>query len=289
LPKPRASCVAGSWYPGTAAEAAAAVDRYCGAWPAQPRAGVRGGILPHAGWLYSGGTAGATFAALAGQQPETCVVFGAVHVPGVQRVALSDHDGWETPLGTIACDQELGAAVMDLGPGLVAADGGAHRREHSIEIEVPFIQRRFPGARLLALMVPPDGHAAHAGEVVAQAASKLGRRVLYFGSTDLTHYGPRYAFTPKGVGWAALQWSKNENDRRMLDLIQRLDAEQAVPEAHENCNACGAGAIAAALAAARAEGATRAEILHHTTSHDILPEGIPEDFVGYGAAVFIGG
>jgi AmmeMemoRadiSam system protein B len=263
------------------------VDGFCAQWASEPSAYALGGILPHAGWLYSGNTAGATVAALKGQEPDTCVVFGAVHVHGVSHPALSDHSGWKSPLGTVACDMELGKEILRRGMGMIVADGEAHQREHSIEIEVPFLQRNFPRAKLLALMVPAAREAVRVGEIAAEAAGALGRRVLYLGSTDLTHYGPRYGFTPRGIGMEALRWCKETNDRRMLDLIRELRAEDAVPEAAGHRNACGAGAIAAALAAARSSGATRGEILCHTTSHDVLPEGSPTDFVGYAAAVFL--
>jgi len=283
----RPSRLAGSWYPGAAGELAASADRLCESWPARAYAGAAGGIVPHAGWMYSGRTAAAVFAAVCDCRPETCVVFGAVHVYGVDRPALSDHAGWQTPLGIIEVDIELGQATLESGRGLIEANGLAHRDEHSIEVEIPFIQRSFPDARLLAIMVPPDPDAARVGEAVAAAARQLQRSVLFFGSTDLTHYGPRFGFVPKGTGLAAHQWAKANNDRRMLDLIAELRAGEIVGEAARSRNACGPGAAAAAVAAARAWGSKRAAILEHTTSYEVAPEAAAEDFVGYAAAAFI--
>jgi hypothetical protein len=114
----------------------------------------------------------------------------------------------------------------------------------------------------------------------------VSRRVLLVASTDLTHYGPNYRFTPKGVGSEALRWVKEENDSRMLDAIRRMDAESLVGLARECKNACGPAATACVLAAARELGATAAHVLEYTTSHDVLPRGEPTNFVGYVGAVF---
>ena len=119
-------------------------------------------------------------------------------------------------------------------------------------------------------------------------AQRLGRHVGYLGSTDLTHYGPRYQFTPHGVGPEGLRWAKDVNDRRMLDVMIELREEDAVREAAEHRNACGAGAVAATIAACKAGGANRALVLAHTTSNEVLRAryGDMEDAVGYAGVVF---
>jgi AmmeMemoRadiSam system protein B len=105
------------------------------------------------------------------------------------------------------------------------------------------------------------------------------------GSTDLTHYGPGYRFTPVGVGPGTLAWSK-ENDRRIIQLALEMKAENIIPEARSHHNACGAGAIAAAVATARTLGAQKGVLLEHITSYEVRSEGEIEDFVGYTGIIF---
>ena len=127
------------------------------------------------------------------------------------------------------------------------------------------------------------------GQAVGRTCQTYGVKAVFIGSTDLTHYGPSYGFTPEGVGPAGLSWAKQVNDRRMIDLILALGEGDVVKEAAANHSACGAGAIAATMAAVRAFGATRATLIEHTTSYEVLSELYNEpmrDAVGYAAIVF---
>ena len=124
---------------------------------------------------------------------------------------------------------------------------------------------------------------------IGRACKSLGGDVAFVGSTDLTHYGPGYGFTPSGMGLKGLVWAKDVNDRRMIKLILAMQDDKIVEEAEANQNACGAGAIAAAIAASKAYGATRATLLEHTTSFEVLRELYEEpmrDAVGYAAVAF---
>ena len=108
------------------------------------------------------------------------------------------------------------------------------------------------------------------------------------GSTDLTHYGPSYGFIPGGSGRAGLEWAR-ENDRRVLDLIEAMRAEDVIEETASRQNACGGGAIAATIAACSAMGATRGICLDYTTSAEMMKEAFgrsAEDAVGYAAVIF---
>jgi hypothetical protein len=105
------------------------------------------------------------------------------------------------------------------------------------------------------------------------------------GSTDLTHYGPNYGFSPKGQGEAAERWVRDENDKPLIDQLLALDAATAVEHARANRSACCVGAAAAATAASKALGATRGELLSYATSNDVRPGG--SSFVGYAGIVFV--
>jgi hypothetical protein len=192
---------------------------------------------------------------------------------------------WLTPLGEAPIDEELAQALL-------AANGefidrpAAHASEHSAEVQVPFIQYLFPQARILPIMMPPDQDVVSAGKSLARTISTADRRVVVVGTSDLTHYGPSfYGFAPAGTGQAALEWVR-DNDQRVIDLMLELKARKIVPETTAHHNACGGGAIAATVAAARKLGAEKGFLLEYTTSYDVRPQGIPSDFVGYAAVVF---
>jgi len=149
------------------------------------------------------------------------------------------------------------------------------------------IKHLHPTARIVPIAMPPTPNAAATGTAVGSALVQSGRRIAVLGSTDLTHYGRSYRFTPWGTGKDALA-KMHRNDRRIIDLALQFDADKVIAEAHKNSNACGAGAVAAAVAAARAMGATKAALVEYTTSHEVMGED-PERFdmaVGYAGIVF---
>lgn len=283
----REPVVAGMFYPARPERARAEVARMLQeARGAVPQGEFFAGLVPHAGWSYSGPTAAKTYAALdQSGAPAAVVIFGAVHSWGVGQPALYARGTWGTPLGPLPIDEALAVAIMREARGTVVESARAHSEEHSIEVQLPFIRHLWSEAAIVPLMVPPLPDAAAVGEAVARATAADGRRVVLVGSTDLTHYGPRYGFAPRGTGQAALAWAR-ENDRRLLDDAVHLRAERIVDRAQADHSACGAGAVAATVAAARALGAREGRIIEHTTSYDVQPVGSPDDFVGYAAVVF---
>lgn len=249
---------------------------------------ILGGIVPHAGWICSGAVAARVFKTIADRrQPAAAVVFGAIHVPHGPSASLFGDGAWETPLGLAEVDARL-ANRLHGQTGLMEVDPHAHENEHSIEVEVPFIQQLLPNTLIVPIMVPPNDKAAPLGAAIGRAAKSYGADVVFLASTDLTHYGPRYGFMPQGHGGAGLKWAKEVNDRRMIEAIRAMREDAVIDEARANLNACGAGAIAATIAACKAYGGDRACLLEHTTSFDVLSERFPEpmsDAVGYAAMV----
>jgi len=249
-----------------------------------------GGVVPHAGWMCSGAVAGQTIAAIAAANRERevglVVIFGAVHsaVP-LDRAALDSYASWREPAGL----SEVSHAVRDRlaeASGFVV-DDEFHRREHAIEVELPLVQATWPAAAILPVEVPPLDAAAVIGTAVAKEVSRSGLRAIYLASSDLTHYGPGYGFAPGGVGQAGLRWA-GDNDRRMLELIERFEPAGIVSEARRHGNACGPGAIAAMLAAARESGARTVRVLRHTNSYETLSAKSPQpadNAVGYASVV----
>jgi AmmeMemoRadiSam system protein B len=199
-----------------------------------------------------------------------------------------DTGGWSTPLGEAAIDEELAQAILD--SGTAVSDPNAHSSEHSIEVQVPFIQHLFADAKILPIVVPPSQQAVSLGEAIGDIiASDKDKKIVCIGSTDLTHYGPRYGFTPMGTGAKALQWASEVNDKKFIDLALKLDATGLLASAAENLNACGGGAAAAAVAAAKKLGKTKGILLAHTNSNEVMIKKMgtsSTDAVGYAAIVF---
>ena len=284
----RRPAVAGRFYPG---DRAGCVEMIEECLPEEPSPDlpdeIVAGLVPHAGWAFSGPVAAKVFAAIKAQgAPETFVILSAMHRWGASRPAVYAHGRWATPLGEVEVDEELAAAILETGAGLLVESPEAHSGEHSAEVQVPFIQYLFPEAKILPILVPPEEDAARVGELIGRVVEAAQRRVAIIGTTDLTHYGASYyGFAPAGTGQQALEWVR-ANDERVINLILSMQAEEIVAEAAAHHNACGGGAIAGTVAAARTKGADKGHLLEYTTSHHVMPRGPATDFVGYAAIVF---
>ena len=282
---------AGRFYDGSAATCRRHAEQLLQAEPLTDLPSpLYGGIVPHAGWVFSGALAARTLRALADEAdgpPETVVLFGADHTGMVRAGEVWDQGAWRTPLCDAAIDEELAAALL-------AADGGlranpqAHLREHSIEVQVPLLQTAAPRAKIVPIAVPPTPQAVEIGRTVGRTLAVRFGRARVVGSTDLTHHGGHFP-APGGRGEQSERYAR-QNDRRMLDRIEALDAEGVIQEAAARQNACGAGAVAAAIAACKELGATRGLTLDYTNSYEVThrlqPEMADDTTVGYAAVVF---
>jgi len=291
-PGKRPPVFAGRFYPADAVECRRAAESYVTATSSTDAAEQRwiGGLVPHAGWMCSGAIAGQTIAALAGGgTADVVVVFGAIHTPmPISLAALDSHERWLTPGSESDLPQAVQAGLLEAGD-LFVVDERFHRQEHAVEVELPLIQACWPGVNVLPIEVPAVESALGIGRRTAKRIRQLGLRGVYLASSDLTHYGPGYRFTPSGIGLPALEWAK-ENDRRILRLVTDMQPQRVVPEAKSRLNACGAGAIAAMLSACLEEGASHGKLLRHANSVETLAATAPQpptNAVGY-AAVVIG-
>ena len=274
----RKALLAGSWYPGTedgclkqidAFTAAASVDIDGNAEP-------RGGVVPHAGWVYSGSIACRVFQALvAGPPPDAVVVFG-MHMHPSSHPCIMTRGAWDTPLGPVAIHEALAdelAARFSFSRDRLRD----FERDNTIELQMPFVRHFFPETSFVPVGVPPTADAIEMGAAAVEIAAAEALHLLVVGSTDLTHYGPNYGFMPEGSGPRALDWVRNNNDRRAIQAILDLDGRRVIKEGLQNSNACCCGAAAAAVSAAAAAGASP-RLLAYGTSHDISPGA---SFVGY--------
>lgn len=288
----RKSAVAGQFYPGQHDSCIAEINECVKAKPipeSLPET-IAAAIVPHAGWTFSGDLAAMAFAAIKEQHEKvnTFVIFGAAHSYFAPQPAVDRLGMWLTPLGETFIDEELADAVLATGAAI--SNPEAHASEHSIEVQVPFIQHLFGGAKILPILTPPREQAVTLGEAVGEIIGKTeGKKIVCIGSTDLTHYGPRYGFTPMGVGKEALQWADTVNDAKFIDLALKMDARGLLTNSAENCNACGPGAAAATIAAAKTLGKTQGMLLEHTNSNEVMLKKMgttTQDSVGYAAIIF---
>jgi AmmeMemoRadiSam system protein B len=187
-------------------------------------------------------------------------------------------------LGEVKIDDEVAGRLLELLSEDIAEDPSAHEGEHSIEVQVPFIKYLCPDAKIVPIAVPPDDtHVT--GKKIGEAASGIGKKIVVVGTTDLTHYGDAYGFTPYGYGSEAKR-RMGENDFRMIELAVNMHSAEIRKEAERNRNACGPGALAATVSAAKAMGAGKGYLLEYTTSYDVMPGGGFLMAVGYAGIVY---
>lgn len=188
------------------------------------------------------------------EKVDTFVIFGAAHSYAGVLPAVYDKGSWLTCLGQIEIDETVAAAILQ--SGTAKGDPQSHRYEHSIEVQVPFIQQLFPDSKIVPVVAAPTAEAIACGRAAGDIIKGSDKRIVCIGSTDLTHYGPRYGFEPMGIAEQAYKWASEVNDRKFIDLALKLEPEKMLESSEENSNACGGGAAAAAVAAAKSQGRT---------------------------------
>jgi AmmeMemoRadiSam system protein B len=262
------------WYPATQSECVSDIESFvAGVKPLPAGTKVYGGMMPHAGWYFSGKLAARVFYLNAQvTQPQVVCIFGG-HLGGNSPPLLVTEDAWETPLGQVPLATEFYKplqAKMTMKPEPPG--------DNTIEVNLPKSQ-------VLAIRSPQSDTALKLGAAVAEVAQELGKTILFFGSADLTHYGPNYGWAPKGYGTEAVKWVMEVNDKRFLDAVLKLDARGAVADALQDQSSCSSGAPAAAIVGAQKMGATKAFLVGYYTSFDVMPA---DSFVGYGGVVWEG-
>jgi AmmeMemoRadiSam system protein B len=266
----RPSPIAGQWYPGSADRLAADIDRYLANAPEVKIPGrVVGLVVPHAGYVYSGPIAAHAFKLVQGMSFERVVIVSPMHHGYSFPIMTTAHEAYGTPLGVVPVDHEaLDALGQDLAIKPIRRDP-----EHSLEIELPFLQRALSDPfSLVPIMLRDQTYktAAALGKAVAEVVGGDGKSTLLVASSDLSHF-----YT---------QAEAERLDRVMLDQITAFDPEGVIRVEDEGrAFACGRVAIAAVMIAARALGADHAQVVRYGTSAEA--SGDTRRVVGYGAAV----
>jgi AmmeMemoRadiSam system protein B len=273
---PRPSPIAGTWYEGKAESLEREIDNYLASAKLPELHGeVIAVIAPHAGHRYSGAVAGYAFATLRGRVPDLVAVISPMHHQYPQPLITSSHDAYSTPLGVIPIDSaaidELDAALQaDLGLGLSAI---SHDPEHSLEIELPFLQRALASDfKLLPVMVRAQDPLISEGLGKALARVLRDKNHTLVASTDLSHFYD--------------QETAKKLDTEMLRQIESFSPEGVFDAERTGRGfACGHAAVAAVLWACKDLGADTVKLLHYATSGDVT--GDYSGVVGYGAAAIL--
>ncbi|MBI4962437.1 MAG: AmmeMemoRadiSam system protein B [Desulfomonile tiedjei] len=267
------------WYPGSADACNREIDGFLVGYTA-PAGTWIGGVVPHAGWYYSGRAAARTISTLAGSgRPDRVVIYGG-HLPaGRDPIAYTD-EAWETPLGAQPMDPAFCGELVSSGEAVEASRGFS---DNTVEVQIPLVRRFFPDIPVIAVHAPASDTAIKLGEAVQRLLSEKGLTAAFLGSADLTHYGPNYGFTPRGTGAGAVKWVKEENDRALIDKALAMDAHGLLQEAWELHNTCSAGPIASVIASVSRRGVKSGSLLEYYTSYDISPDA---SFVGYAAILY---
>jgi len=267
----RKAAVAGSWYPGTSAALASAVDRHLANADRGARdvdGEITALICPHAGLIYSGPVAAHAYRLLRGRAFDVAILVGPSHFVGFDGVSINPAGGFATPYGVAPIDETIAHALLSVSP-IVREHAAAHAREHSLEMQLPFLERLAPNLPIVPLVMgyQTADTAFALGDALASALR--GRNALLVASTDLSHY--RDAATASRL------------DRVVIDCVERFDAD-ALQDAltHNPEHACGGGPTVAVMRAARLAGARDAVVLNYADSGDV--SGDKSAVVGYLAA-----
>jgi len=269
----RPSPIAGTWYPDNPQNLTRDLNQYLAHAHVQlPTGKVWGVVVPHAGYRYSGPVAAYAFKCLRGLRPDLVVIVAPLHANHHAPLLTTAHEAYETPCGIVevaaqAVDKLNRALQARLGYGLTTVRGDS---EHSVEIELPFLQHVLGKFRLLPVMI--RAQRVPVAEALGQALAEIlrGQQVLLVASSDLSHFYP--------------QARAREFDKALLHHLTAFDPHGIIDAEEQGLGfACGRGAIAAVLWATKHLGADRVSVLRYATSGDVT--GNFNTVVGYGAAI----
>ena len=273
--KVRKPIVAGTFYAGTPGELKEQIE-WCykhelgpGAVPQVNDEGPRevvALVVPHAGYIYSGPVAAHAYRELADDGVfDTAVILGPNHTGYGSPVSLWPEGVWKTPLGELEIDENLAHSLLG---GMIEADETPHIYEHSVEVQLPWLQYLYGKGKIVPIaMLAQDIETARQ---VGKAISRCGDNIIIIASTDFTHYEPHSVAA--------------EKDKSMIEAIINLDEAELYRRRESlNCTMCGYGPVASAIVAAKEMGAKKASLLKYATSGDMT--GDFSRVVGYGSIV----
>jgi AmmeMemoRadiSam system protein B len=266
----RLPAVAGQFYPADPRELTRLIRKFSAEDPGVKKTRVRACLVPHAGYIYSGEVAGAVFARMI--LPKQVLVLGVRHSPMGEDLAILSEGAWRTPLGDAPVDEALAQRVKTGCPGL-REDGVAHSREHSLEVEIPFLQILDPDFSFVPVAVGTlrfeELHELGMG--LARVLKESQEEILVVTSSDMNHYEPDDVTRVK--------------DAKAIDRLKAVDARGLFEVCRkEKISMCGLGPAVAMLTAMKELGGQRGEVVRYATSGDV--NGDRDVVVGYAGMIF---
>jgi AmmeMemoRadiSam system protein B len=267
----RLPAAAGSFYPSDPAELSALISKLTeiengASLPVQ----VKACLVPHAGYVYSGRVAGSVFSRI--RIPKKILILGVRHRPPGAPLAILSSGAWRTPLGDVPVDEKLAAALLST-CALLREDAVAHSKEHSLEVQLPFLQIMKPGCTIVPIALGP----AHfetlvlAGKAIGEALTREKEEVLLLTSSDLNHYED--------------DATTRRKDHLAIEQLLKMDARALYDTCrNEEISMCGLGPAVAMLTALQALKVTRSKLIRYATSSD--RSGDRESAVGYAGMIF---
>ncbi|TRZ48182.1 MAG: AmmeMemoRadiSam system protein B, partial [Dehalococcoidia bacterium] len=259
----RKPVVAGQFYPGSPSQLRAMIEQLVGEKGAKED--VIGLVSPHAGYVYSGPVAGAVISRI--KFKDTFIIMGPNHTGRGKPLSIMTQGTWETPLGEVEIDSELGKQILATSSYL-QEDSMAHQYEHSIEVQLPFLQYFKPDIRIVPIVLAYSSGDIYKeiGKDIARAVKDLNKEVVIIASSDMTHYEP--------------QSSAQRKDTQAIEAILDLNEDELLKRVDElNISMCGYAPTTSLISAAKELGATGAELVKYQTSGDT--SGDYSSVVGY--------
>jgi len=227
-------------------------------------------MVPHAGYIYSGKTAGITYSRI--EIPESIIILGPNHTGYGEPYSVSDHDKWLTPLGEGEIDKEIRDLLVEKSRYL-QKDEIAHIREHSIEVQIPFLQFLRKNIKIvpITLMGYVDNPAwFEIGEDIAEVIKEVNRDVLIVASSDMTHYQPHKV--------------AEEKDNYVIEAICMLDEDEVIRRIEEkDVSMCGYSGVIVSIVASKILGAKKGQLIYYTTSAETSKD--YSEVVGYAGVI----
>ena len=266
----RPSAVAGQFYPSDPRELTRLIQKFATCEPGTEKLRVRACLVPHAGYIYSGGVAGAVFSRI--HLPKRIIVVGVRHSPPGADLAILSEGAWRTPLGDVPLDGEIAKELKEHCLHL-REDSVAHRREHSLEVEIPFLQVLDPGFTFAPVAVGTlrfsDLH--ELGLAIGSVLQKHQEEILIVTSSDMNHYED--------------DETTRHKDAKAIERLKALDAQGLYETCRsERISMCGLGPAITMLTAMKEIGAERGELIRYSTSGEV--SGDNDAVVGYAGMVF---
>ncbi len=265
----RKPSVAGQFYPGTEPSLKREVGRLLDIGKGQPKEKAIGIVSPHAGYMYSGPVAGCVFSSI--EIPETVIILGPNHTGAGPRFSLFKEGSWQTPLGDVEIDKKMAGAILK-NSKFLEEDTSAHAYEHSLEVQLPFIQYIKKNFKIVPMVLSVYNMDAYQnlGEAIASAVKQSKKKALIIASSDMTHYESRE--------------SAEKKDKIAIEAMLKLDWSQLIEQVEKlNISMCGYIAVAVMLIAAKDLGAKETKLIKYQTSGDIT--GDYNAVVGYAGII----